>query len=87
MKNKAFTMIEFLVVVAIVSILAAILYPVIFRGNSQTAYSEFDGCMEPKVISTTPVTNPLSGRSEVEYIYRCDDGRQIASRIKPQDIR
>ncbi len=80
-------MIEFLITVAIVSVLAAFLYPVIFRGNSQTAYSEFDGCMNPKVVSTTPVTDPISGLSEVEYIYRCADGRQIASRTRPQDIR
>lgn len=85
--KKAFTLIEALTAVAIVCILLAILYPIIFCPSSGSTVSEFDGCMEPKVVSTTPVTDPITGLTEVEYIYRCDDGRQIASRTKPQDIR
>ena len=75
--KKAFTMIEFLVVVAIVSILAAILFPFIFRGKS---FDEFEGCINHKVVTSAHTSYGT------EYVYECEDGRQIASTRRPQSF-
>jgi prepilin-type N-terminal cleavage/methylation domain-containing protein len=83
--KKAFTLIEVLIVVAIIVLLIALMIPVFRNGVSNTS-SEFDGCISPKVVGTTPTKDPISGYSEVEYLYECNDGRQIASKTKPQEL-
>lgn len=77
--KKAFTVLELLVVIAIVAILLAIIFPVLFQAGDKSKV--FEGCTNPKVVSSSNIG------SVVEYIYECEDGRQIASVIKPQDIQ
>lgn len=83
--KKAFTIIEVLVVVAIIAILLAIMIPV-FNGGIAVGKSEFEGCVNPRVIGTTPGREPISGHTQTEYLYECEDKRQIASTTRPQDL-
>ena len=96
MKNrKGFTIVELVIVIAVIAILAAVLIPtfsgVIQRANESSALQKATSAMktvlaQSKTATIANGTYFISGKTEIEYVYKYDLNKMSEDALKKDDI-